>query len=77
MPSTSTAVLVNCDICGDEMREQASGFACFPCKNFIPREQIHRYAAHVWIECNGCGVKEESGFISDDGQCMECESYGN
>ena len=50
MPNTSTTVLVNCDICGDEMREQASGFACFPCKNFIPSEQLYRYAEHVTIE---------------------------
>lgn len=50
MPNTSTKILVECDICGDAMREQATGFACFPCKHFIPSEQLYRYAEHVTIE---------------------------
>ena len=50
MPDASRKVVVNCDICGDEMREQASGFACFPCKNFIPSDQLYRYAEHVTVE---------------------------
>ena len=49
MPDTSTTVVVECDICGDDMREQASGFACFPCKNFIPSDQLYRYAEHITI----------------------------
>ena len=32
------------------MREQTTGFACFPCKHFIPEEQLYRYAEHVTIE---------------------------
>jgi hypothetical protein len=50
MPNTSTKVLVNCDICCDQMTKQAEGWACWPCKNFIPEEQLHRYAEHVTIE---------------------------
>lgn len=73
MPDTSTKVIVNCDICGDAMSEQAAGFACFPCKNFIPEGQLYRYAAHVFIQCDTCGDVDESGFINDEGNCMDCE----
>ena len=49
MSSTNRKVVCLCDICGDEMQEQASGFACFPCKHFIPSDQLYRYAEHITI----------------------------
>ena len=50
MSSTSTTVLVNCDICTEEMTKQGESYVCWPCKNFIPSEQLYRYAEHVTIE---------------------------
>ena len=51
MPATSTTVLVNCDICGDEMTPQKDGaFICWRDKNRIPADQLYRYAEHVTIE---------------------------
>lgn len=48
--STLSTITVTCDICCEEMTKQGSGFACFPCKNYIPEEQLYRYAEHVTIE---------------------------
>ena len=48
--TTPSTITVTCDICCDEMTNQGSGFACFPCKNFIPSDQLYRYAEHVTIE---------------------------
>lgn len=78
MTTTSRKVVCLCDICGDEMQEQASGFACFPCKHFIPSDQLYRYAEHVMVtndfgSCDECGLHQETGFIDDDGVCMDCE----
>lgn len=28
---------------------------------------------HGFNECNECGELEESGFINDDGVCLDCE----
>lgn len=56
MPSTSTKVIVNCDICGDEMHHQVNGAACFPCNNFIPADLFYRYAEHITLK-----IEKEEG----------------
>lgn len=78
MPSTSRKVVVRCDICGDEMHHQVNGAACFPCQNFIPADLFYRYAEHVTLNndfaaCDECGEHQETGFINDEGVCMDCE----
>ena len=76
MNTVSTAMLT-CDMCGNDMNQQATGVACFPCKNFIHEHEMHRYTDHVFVQCNECGELDESGFISDHGQCIECEELEN
>ena len=78
MPDTSTKVRVNCDICCEQMSKQPDGFACWPCKNYIPDDQLYRYAEHVMVTSDfgsgdECGLHQETGFINDDGVCMDCE----
>ncbi len=79
MSATSTLVLVKCDICGDEMREQPdNSFICWKDSHRIPSDQLYRYAEHITIQndfssCDECGQHQETGFINDDGICMDCE----
>ena len=75
--TTASTIPVTCDMCGDEMQQQATGVACFPCKNFIQEHEAYRYAQHIFVQCNECGEMDESGFISDHGQCIECEEISN
>ena len=36
----SNKIKVSCDICGEEMKEQAYTWACYPCKHIIYESEV-------------------------------------
>ena len=82
MSSTRT-IVVNCDICGDEMQPQHDeSYVCWRDQSRIPAEQLYRYAEHITVTndfgaCDQCGQHQETGFINDHGICMDCEETEN
>ena len=84
MSATSTIVIVKCDICGEQMREQPdNSFICWKDSHRIASDDLYRYAEHVTLvndetlTCDECGITQESGFVSDEGICMDCEEIAN
>jgi hypothetical protein len=84
MNTVSRTVLVKCDMCGDEMQLQHDeSYVCWRDQHRIPAEQLYRYAEHITVtnddvmKCDECGVWQESGFVSDDGWCMDCEEIAD
>ena len=43
MSATSTIVVMPCDICQENMQETRTGMVCWPCRNFIPLDELWRY----------------------------------
>lgn len=79
MTTTSTKVIVRCDVCGDEMSLQSDeSYVCWRDQHRIPADKLYRYAEHITVnndheQCGECETWQESGFINDHGWCIDCE----
>jgi hypothetical protein len=45
----SINIVVRCDICQEEMKQQSTAFVCWPCKNTLYADQLHEYPEQVEI----------------------------
>ena len=48
----SNTIVVRCDICQEEMKQQATSYVCWPCKNTLYADQLHEYPTQVEIRRN-------------------------
>jgi hypothetical protein len=71
-------------MCGEKMREQPdNSFICWEDSHRIPADQLYRYAEHITVtnddvmKCDECGAWQESGFVNDEGWCMDCEGIAD
>ena len=84
MSTVSRTVLVKCDQCGDAMTLQSDdSYVCWRDQHRIPADQLYRYAEHITVtnddvrKCDECGVWQESGFVNDEGWCIDCEEIAD
>lgn len=45
----NVSIVVRCDICQEQMKQQAHTFVCWPCKNTLYADQLHEYPTQVEI----------------------------